>query len=81
MTETAKSYINGLDYTEFSKIRSLQDNGDFYQFLAEPCTDPVINASFAIQCENFGIPKAYTKSPENLHYLVVAINSRISGHA
>ena len=81
MTKTAKSYIDSLDYTEFSKIRPLKDSGDFYQFLAEPCKVPVVIATFAAQCKNFGIPETYTNSSEMLHYLVVAINSRVSGNA
>lgn len=78
----AKSYIDGLSYQEFANIRALKDRSpDFYQFLANACSDPVVVASFAVQCKNAGIPEEYTKSPDSLHYLVVAINNRASGNS
>ena len=78
---TAKSYVDGLTYQEFARLRELKDNSpDFYHFLAEPSKDVVKTASFAMQCQSAGIPEDFTRSADTLHYLVVAINNRASGN-
>jgi hypothetical protein len=82
MAMTAKTYIDGLTWQEFEVIKVFKDaSPDFYKFLAEPCTDVMTVANFAIQCQNAGIPEAFTRSAESLHYLVVAINARACGNA
>ena len=79
---TVKSYINGLTWQEFEQIKTIKDvSPDFFKFLAEPCTDVVTVANFAMQCESVGIPKEYTKTPDSLHYLVAAITARTYGNA
>ena len=80
-TMSARDYINSLTYQEFGDVCSLKNSPDFCSFLAEVCRDPVRIASFAMQCQSTGIPEDYTRSPESLHYLVVAINNRSWGNA
>lgn len=79
---TAKSYINSLTWQEFEQIRVLKDvSPDFFRFLAEPCKDVVTVASFAMKCEEVGIPKEFTRTPDSLHFLVRAITDRAYGNA
>ena len=79
---TAKEYIDSLTPEQFQEIKKLcEDIPAFYEFLAEPCTDMVTVASFAAQCQSIGIPTEFTKTPDALHYLVVAIDARSNGNA
>ena len=74
---TANDYVNGLTWQEFEKIKAFKDASPyFYQFLAEPCKDVMTVANFAMQCQEAGIPAEFTRTPDSLHYLVVAINAR-----
>lgn len=78
----AKEYIDSLEPKKFQEIKNFAENSeDFYKFLAEPCEDVVTVASFAMQCQDLGIPTEYTKNSEALHYLIVAIDARINGNA
>lgn len=78
---TAKTYVDGLTWQEFETIKTFKDaSPDFYKFLAEPCKDVMTVASFAMQCLDAGIPAEFTRTPESLHYLVVAINARCCGN-
>lgn len=79
---TAKAYIDGMTWQEFEKIRVFKDSSTyFFDFLAEPCKDVVTVANFAMQCKSVGIPDEFTRTPEALHYLVVAISARAYGNA
>lgn len=78
---TAKSYIDELNYEEFSNIRAVTESPFFALFLAGPTDDAVASAVLADQCRSLGVPAGLTKSPDALHYLVVAVNNRLCGNA